>query len=148
MEIILLKNLSNLGDKHDVITVKNGYGRNYLIPKGLAVIANKVNMAKLDDLIAREKAEEDKKVEVYKQLLEQISDKVLKIGVKAGTSGKIFGSITNIQIANALRDQFEVDIPRKKIEISDDIKEVGSYKATLRLHDQVTGQVAFDLVQE
>jgi len=148
MEVILLKNLSNLGDKHDVVTVKNGYGRNYLIPKGLAVLANKPNMSRLEDLVAKEKAEEDKKVEEYKLMLAQIEDKVLKIGVKSGTSGKIFGSITNIQIANALRDQFELDIPRKKISLDEDIKEIGSYHANIKLHDQVSGQVAFELIKE
>lgn len=148
MEIILLKNLRTLGDKHDVVTVKNGYGRNYLIPKGLAVLANKPNMAKLDDLIAREKAEEDKKVEEYKQLLEKLTDKTLKIGVKSGTSGKIFGSITNIQIANALRDQLDVDIPRKKISLDEEIKEIGTYQATVKLHDQVSGEISFELVKE
>jgi len=148
MEVILLKNLRTLGDKHDVVTVKNGYGRNYLIPKGLAVLANKPNMAKLDDLVARERAEEDAKVEEFKLLLEKISDKTLKIGVKSGTSGKIFGSITNIQIANALRDQLDLDIPRKKIVIDEEIKEIGSYKAQVNLHDQVSGEVAFELVKE
>lgn len=148
MEIILLKNLRNLGDKHDVVSVKNGYGRNYLIPKGLGVLANKPNMAKLDELIAKEKAEEDKNIEQYKQLLEQLKDKTLKIGVKSGTSGKIFGSITNIQIANALRDQLDVDIPRKKISLEEDIKEIGTYKAQVKLHDQVSGDISFELVKE
>ncbi len=148
MDLILLKNLRTLGDKHDVVTVKNGYGRNYLIPKGLAVLANKPNMAKLDELVAREQADEDKKVGEYKDLLAKISDKTLRIGVKSGTSGKIFGSITNIQIANALRDQLELDIPRKKIVVDEEIKEIGSYKATLNLHEQVTGEIVFELVKE
>ena len=148
MEVILLKNMRSLGDKHDVVTVKNGYGRNYLIPKGLAVLANKPNLAKLDDLIAREKAEEDKKIEEFKLMIEKLADKTLKIGVKAGTSGKIFGSITNIQIANALRDQLDIDIPRKKIALDEEIKEIGSYTAKINLHEQVTGEVTFDLLKE
>ena len=148
MEVILLKNLRALGDKHDVVSVKNGYGRNYLIPKGLAVLANKPNMAKLDELVAREKAEEDKKVEEYKVTLASIIDKTLRIGVKSGTSGKIFGSITNIQIANALRDQLDLDIPRKKIVVDEEIIEIGTYKATLNLHEQVSGDIQFELVKE
>lgn len=140
--------MRSLGDKHDVVSVKNGYGRNYLIPKGLAVLANKPNMAKLDDLIAREKAEEDKKVEEFQQLIEKLSDKTLRIGVKSGTSGKIFGSITNIQIANALRDQLDVDIPRKKIAIEDEIKDIGTYTAKINLHEQVKGEISFELVKE
>ena len=148
MEVILLKNISTLGDKHDVVSVKNGYGRNYLIPKGLAVIANKVNMAKLDELIAREKAEEDQKIEEYKQLLEKIQGQKLKIGVKAGTSGKIFGSITNIQIAKALNEQLGLDIPRKKINVDEEIKTVGEYTADLLLHDDVQGKIELELVKE
>ena len=148
MDVILLKNMRSLGDKHDVVSVKNGYGRNYLIPKGLAVLANKSNLAKLDDLIAREKAEEDARVEEFAQIMEQMSDKTLKIGVKSGTSGKIFGSITNIQIANALRDQLSLDIPRKKITLEEEIKEIGTYKASVKLHDQVQGEINFELVKE
>lgn len=147
MDVILLKNMSILGDKHDVVTVKNGYGRNYLIPKGLAVIANKPNMAKLDELVAKEKAEEDKRVGEFQQILSSLEDKTLKIGVKSGTSGKIFGSITNIQIANALKEQFDLDIPRKKIEV-EDIKELGNYTAKLKLHEQVTGDIKLELVKE
>ena len=148
MDVILLKNLSTLGDKHDVVTVKNGYGRNFLIPRGLAVIANKSNLAKLDELIAKEKAEEDKRVEEFKEMLVKLEGQTLKIGVKAGTSGKIFGSITNIQIANALRDQIDIDIPRKKIELEEDIKEIGTYTAAIHLHEQVQGSVSFELVKE
>jgi len=147
MEVILLKNISTLGDKHDVIKVKNGYGRNYLIPKGLAVIANKPNMVKLDELIAKEKAEEDKRVGEFQEILSSLEGKVIKLGVKAGTSGKIFGSITNIQVANALKEQFELDIPRKKIEV-EDIKELGSYTAKLNLHEQVSGDINLELVKE
>ncbi len=148
MEVILLKNMRTLGDKHDVVSVKNGYGRNFLIPKKLAVLANKPNMAKLDDLIAREQAEEDKKVEDYQVIIEKLADKTLKIGVKSGTSGKIFGSITSIQIANALRDQLDLDIPRKKITIDEEIKEIGTYTAAIKLHDQVRGEISFELVKE
>lgn len=147
MEVILLKNMSALGDKHDVVKVKNGYGRNFLIPKGLAVIANKSNMAKLEELVAKEKAEEDKRVGEFQEILNNLADKTLKIGVKAGTSGKIFGSITSIQIANALKEQFDLDIPRKKIEV-EDIKELGSYTAKLNLHEQVSGDISLELIKE
>ena len=147
MEVILLKNIITLGDKHDVITVKNGYGRNYLIPKGLAVIANKPNMAKLDELVAKEKAEEDKRVGEFQEILTGLEGKTIKLGVKAGTSGKIFGIITNIQVANALKEQFDLEIPRKKIEV-DDIKELGSYTAKLNLHEQVSGDINIELVKE
>ena len=148
MDVILLKNIGTLGDKHDVITVKNGYGRNYLIPKGLAVIANAQNLSKLDDIVAKEKAEEEKRVDEFKEMVEKMQDKKLKIGVKAGTSGKIFGSITNIQIANALREQLDLDIPRKKVILDDDIKEVGTYSANIVLHPEISHTIEFELIKE
>ena len=148
MDVILLKDLGTLGDKHEVVAIKNGYGRNYLIPKGLAVIANKTNLGKLDDLIVKEKAEEDQKIGEFKAIIEKIEGKSLKIGVKAGTSGKIFGSITSIQISNALKEQLNVDIPRKKIHLEDEIKEVGSYTAKIILHDTVKGSIDFELIKE
>ena len=148
MEVILLKNIGTLGDKHDVVRVKNGYGRNYLIPKGLAAIANTQNLSKLDDIIAKEKAEEEKRVDEFREMVEQMKDKKLKIGVKAGTTGKIFGSITNIQIANALREQLELDIPRKKVILDDDIKEVGTYSANIVLHPEISHTIEFELIKE
>ncbi len=148
MDVILLKNISTLGDKHDVVSVKNGFGRNYLIPKGLAVIANGSNLAKLDELIAKEKAEEDQRIEEFKQIIEKVEGKTLKIGVKAGTSGKIFGSITNIQLAKALTEQLDLDIPRKKIVVDEEIKMIGAYSADLNLHDEVQGKISFELVKE
>jgi len=148
MEVILLKNISTLGDKHDVISVKNGFGRNFLIPKGLAVIANKSNMTKLDELVAKEKAAEDQRIEEYQAMAEKMQGKTLKIGVKSGTSGKIFGSITNIQIAKALNEQLELEIPRKKIVVDEEIKMIGEYKATINLHEQVPVEIGFELVKE
>lgn len=148
MEIILLKNLDNLGYKHDIVTVKNGFGRNYLIPQKMAVIANATNRAKLEKIIEKEKADELARLDEYKVLATSLEGAMLKIGVKAGTTGKIFGSVTNIQIANALRDQLGKDIDRRKIVLEDEIKEIGTYKATLNLHPEVVTSVDFELIQE
>ena len=148
MEVILLKDIDKLGYKHDVVSVKNGYGRNYLIPQGLGVIANPANMKKLDNLKAEEEAKEAARVDEYKEMLTKLADANLKIGVKAGASGKIFGSVTNVQIAQAIKDQFDLDILRRKIEVPAEIKEIGQYSATLNLHKEVTGSVAFELVEE
>jgi len=148
MEVILLKDLGTLGDKHDVVKVKNGYGRNYLIPKGLGVIANTSNLARLDEIKAKDKAEEDKKIGEFQAIMAKVDGQSLKIGVKAGTSGKIFGSITPISISQALKEQFDVDIPRKKISIDEEIKEIGTYTAQLVLHETVKGSVNFELVKE
>jgi len=148
MELILLKDIEKLGDKHDVVKVKPGYGRNYLIPQGLAITANAVNRKKLDAIIAEEDAKEAARVGEYQELAATIDGKVIKIAVKAGTSGKIFGSINSVQIANALKDQLGVEIERKKIVIPEDIKEVGTYTATINLHKEVSTKVEFELIQD
>lgn len=148
MELILLKNLDRVGDKHEVVTVKNGYGRNFLIPQGLAIIANTSNLKKLDEIKAKEQAEEDKKVSEYQALAKKLEDQTLKIGVKAGATGKIFGSITNVQIASQLREQFDIDIERKKVELPEEIKEIGKYTAQIHFHPTVKGSIDFELVQE
>ena len=91
MEIILLKDVDKVGDKHTIVTVKDGYGRNYLIPQGMAVIANPTNRKKLDDIIRKEEEQAAARVAEFRDLAAFLKDKVLKIGAKAGTSGKIFG---------------------------------------------------------
>jgi large subunit ribosomal protein L9 len=148
MDIILLKNIDKLGDKHDVVKVKPGYANNYLIPHGVAVIANKDNLKKLDALKADEEAKEAARLEEYKVIAAKMEGQTLRIGVKAGTSGKIFGSITNVQVVRALREQLGLDIERKKIHVADDIKEVGTYKATVVLHKELSTSIDFNLVAE
>lgn len=147
MDIILLADLDKVGDKHEVVTVKNGYGRNFLIPQGLALIANATNMKKLDDLKAKEDAVEAAKVDVYKDIATKLEGKTLKIGAKAGTSGKIFGSVTTIQIVQALKEQFDVEILRKRVSL-EDIKEVGTYTATLNLHPEVVVELPIEVAAE
>ena len=148
MEIILLKDIDKLGYKHDVVTVKNGYGRNYLIPQQLGVIANAVNKKKLDVILEEIEAKEAAKLDDYKAIAEKLGGQTLKIGVKAGTSGKIFGSVTNLQVANALSEQFGTEIERKKIVLDENIKEVGTYEVTLNLHKEVTSSMNIELIAE
>jgi len=147
MDIILLTDVEKVGYKHEVATVKNGYGRNYLIPQGMAIIANAKNMKKLDDLKAKEAAEEAAKVDVYKDMASQLEGKTLRIGAKAGTSGKIFGSVTNVQIIAALKDQFDMEVPRRKVEV-EDVKNLGTYSATLNLHPEVTVTLPIEVYQD
>ena len=128
MEIILLKDVEFVGYKHDVISVKNGYGRNYLIPQGMAVIANASNKEKLDKIIADLDAAETAKLDDYKAMAAKLEGQTLKVGVKAGTSGKIFGSVTGLQVANALVEQMQTEVERKKIILDPNIKEVGTYE--------------------
>ncbi len=148
MDIILLKDIDKLGDKHSIVSVKPGYGRNYLIPQGVGVVANAANKKKLETLIADEEAKEAARLEEYRGLAAQIEGQTLKIGVKAGTSGKIFGSVTNVQIAQAIKEQLNMDIERKKIVLPEEVKEVGSYEATINFHKEVSKKLAFELIAE
>ena len=147
MEIILLKDIDRLGYKHDIVSVKPGYGRNYLIPQKMGVIANEPNRKKLEKILADIEKAELAKLEDYKKIAADLEGKTLKIGVKAGSSGKIFGSVTNIQIAQALTEQLGVEIERRKIKF-DEVKELGTYTAVLDLHKEVSTEVSFELVQE
>jgi len=148
MEIILLKDMEKLGDKHDIVKVKPGYGRNYLIPQGLAVNANAVNRKKRDVIIAEDDAKEAARLDEYREMAAKIEGKTLRIGVKAGTTGKIFGSVTSVQIANALKEQFDLELERKKIHLPEEVKEVGTYTAELHLHKELHTKVQFELVRE
>ncbi|MBK7427788.1 MAG: 50S ribosomal protein L9 [Saprospiraceae bacterium] len=148
MDIILLADIDKVGDKHDVVKVKAGYARNYLIPKGLAAVANKTNKSILADSIRQEDARQNKMLDAYKTMADQLQSITLQIGAKTGTTGKIFGSVTNVQIAQALKEHHGIEIERKKIHITDEVKEVGSYEANIDLHREVKTKVKFEVVAE
>lgn len=148
MEIILLKEIDKLGDKHEIVNVKPGYARNYLIPQGFALIANTSNRKRLDELKRIELAKEAKLKDFYQEIADKLKDVTLKVGAKAGTSGKIFGSVTNVQIAQLLKEEHGIEIERRKIALVDEVKELGTYKAKLNLHPEVTSEVDFEVVQE
>lgn len=148
MEIILLQDVDKVGEKHEIVKVKDGYGRNYLIPQGLALIANKTNRNRLNEMRHQEEAREMKKYDDYKAIADSLTDKVIKIGAKAGTSGKIFGSVTNIQISNALKEQFDLDVDRRKVQLPEEVKEIGTYTLVLNLHPEVKPEVKFEVVAE
>jgi len=148
MKVIMLKDVDKVGDKHEVLTVKNGFGRNYLLPRGLAIIGNASNMGRLNEMIRREEAQEAKKLDVYKEMAAKLEGKTLKIGAKAGTSGRIFGSITELSVKQQLLEQFAVEVERKKINLPDDAKELGTYTLILKLHPQVTHEMQMEVVGE
>jgi large subunit ribosomal protein L9 len=148
MDIILLQDVEHVGYKHELVTVKNGYGRNFLIPQGLALIANSANRARLKELQRREDATEAKRLGEYQDIAKKLDGQVLRIGAKAGTSGKIFGSVTNIQIINALKEQFDLDIERRKVQLPDNVKDLGTYTLVLNLHKEVQPEVKFEVVAE
>ena len=148
MQIILLKDIEKLGYRFDVVKVKPGYGRNYLIPQGFAQIANSSNMARLEEFKAKELALENQKIAEFEAIRTKLESKSVNIGAKAGTSGKIFGSVTNVQLATAIKDIFDLDIERKKIEVPEEVKEVGSYIAEVHLYKNIIAKLRFEVVAE
>jgi large subunit ribosomal protein L9 len=149
MEVILKQDIPNLGYKDDVITVKNGYGRNYLIPKGLAILATDTNKKVVAENKKQKAYKEDKIRNEAAKIAKSLENITLKIGAKAGTSGKIFGSVNAIQISQALKDQFNFDIDRKHVEVDgDSIKELGTYKAKVKLHKEVAVEIEFEVFAE
>ncbi|HMM11257.1 MAG TPA: 50S ribosomal protein L9 [Bacteroidales bacterium] len=149
MEIILKQDVENLGFTHDIVTVKDGYARNFLIPRGLAVIANDTNRKVLAEL-KRQQAFKAEKIKnealVIAKALEGLS---LRIPAKAGASGKIFGSVNTVQIANAIKEATKIEIDRKKIHISEEsVKEIGNYKAKIKLHKEVQFEIDFEVFAE
>ena len=147
MQVILKEDVINLGYKDDVVTVKSGYGRNYLIPQGKAVIATPSALKVLAENM-KQRAHKLAKIKADAvELAAKLEGVSLTIGAKASTTGKIFGSVNNIQIAESLEnDGFEID--RKIIYIKEAIKEVGSYKAVLKLHKEVNVEIPFEVVAE
>lgn len=148
MDVILLQDVEKVGDKHTIVSVKNGFGRNYLIPKGMAIIANETNRSRLEELKQKEAEVEAARLAEFQAVAAKLEGQVLKIGAKAGTSGKIFGSVTNVQLAQALKDQLDIDIDRRKVIMPEEIKELGSYHAHLDLHPEVEAKVYFEVFAE
>ena len=148
MNVILKQDMPNLGHKDDIVAVKDGYARNYLIPKGYAINATTQNK-KVHEEILRQRAHKEAQLkEAALQLAEELKKVSLTIGAKTSTKGKIFGSVNTIQIAEALTEK-GFDLERKNISIKDDlIKEVGSYSATVKLHKEVLVDVPFEIVSE
>ena len=148
MDIILLEHIDKVGSKHEIVSVKPGYARNYLIPQGMAIIANATNKGKLDELKAKEAEVEAQKISEYQSLAAKLAGATIKIGAKAGTTGKIFGSVTNVQIAAAIKDQFDIELERRLIHIPEEVKELGSYKAEVRFHAEVHQEIAIEVVND
>ena len=148
MEIILIQDVERLGSKDDIVKVKDGFARNYLIPKKMAIIATETAKKILAENIKQRAHKEAKLKEEAAKVAEQIVNKKIKIGAKTSSSGKIFGSVNTIQLAEAINKKgFEID--RKQISIPEDtIKEVGTHKAKIKLHKEVVVEIEFDVFAE
>ena len=147
MQVILKEDILNLGYKDEIVTVKDGYGRNYLIPQGKAVIASE----SAKKVIAENLKQRAHKLEKIKKDAQELGAKMegisLTIGAKTSSTGKIFGAVGPIQIAEAL-EKAGVTVDRKVIAIKEPIKEVGSYTASVKLHKEVSAEISFEVVSE
>jgi len=147
MEIILKQDIKKLGEKDDIVDVKPGYGRNYLIPKGYAVLATPSEKKMLAENIKQVQFKQDKIKKDAEAIASKLESIKLSIGAKAGESGKIFGSVNTIQIAEALKKQ-GVEVDRRRITFEEEPKVIGEYVANLNLHKEVKVQVPFEVVAE
>ncbi len=148
MQIILIQDVNNLGGSNEVVTVKNGYARNFLIPKKFAVEASPSNLKQLEERLKQLKKKEDKMLAEINKVIAALQDGTLKIGAKTGTSGKIFGSVTNVQVARAIREQKGYEIDRRRIQLLDEIKELGTFKAKVDFGNGNETEVSIEVVSE
>ena len=131
MQVILIKDVNNLGGADELVTVKSGYARNYLIPQGFAVEASGGNMKQMNERLKQKSKKEEALLAEINSVIEKLKEGPVQIGAKVGTSGKIFGSVTSVQISRAIREQKGYEIDRRRISIIDDVKELGSHKAKI-----------------
>ncbi len=148
MEIILIQDVDNLGGKNEQVKVKNGYARNFLIPQGLAVEASASNRKQMEERLKVAKKKEAAMLAQINSVISKLKEAPIKLGAKTGTSGKIFGAITSLQISRAIRDQKGYEIDRKKITINDEVKELGNYKATIDFGNGQNADVDLEVVAE
>lgn len=148
MEIILIQDVDNLGAANEVVKVRNGYARNFLIPQKLAVEASPSNLKKVEEKRKVAEKKEQEMLKAISEVIAKLKDGALKIGAKSGTSGKIFGSVTSLQLSRAIREQKGYEIDRKRIHITDEVKELGAYKASIDFGNGNSTEVEFEVVAE
>ncbi|MEY4660530.1 MAG: ribosomal protein [Bacteroidota bacterium] len=148
MQIILIQDVNNLGGANEVVTVRNGYARNFLIPQKMAVEASPSNLKQLEERLKQIRKKEEKMLAEINKVIAALQEGPVTIGAKTGTTGKIFGSITTVQIAKAVREQKGYEIDRRRIHLVDEIKEVGSYKAKVDFGNGNEAEIAMEIVAE
>lgn len=147
MKVVLLEDVKGTGKKDDLVNVSDGYARNYLLPRKLAVVADAKVM---NELKTKNEAKEHKKaleIEAAKQLAESIDNKDIYVEAKAGSSGRLFGAITSKEVADVINEQFNVNVDKKKIEM-DDIKQLGVYNAVVKLVGGISANIRVNVVQK
>jgi large subunit ribosomal protein L9 len=148
MEVILIQDVDNLGGANELVKVKNGYARNFLLPRQLAVEATTGNRKMLEERMKQQQKKEAAMLAEINSVIAKLNEAPLKVGAKTGTSGKIFGSVTSLQISRAIRDQKGYEIDRRKITLPDEVKELGTYKAHIDFGNGKSADVDFEVVGE
>jgi large subunit ribosomal protein L9 len=148
MKVILKQEVKNLGEKDELVTVKNGYGSNFLIPKGMAILATESNQKQLAETMKQRAFKIEKQKKEAQKVIDFLKDVTIKVGAKAGENGKIFGSVTSIQIADAIR-KLGHEVDRKAIIINEEhIKTLGTYTAKLKLMKDMVAEIKFEVIEE
>jgi large subunit ribosomal protein L9 len=148
MDVILIQDVNNLGGKNEVVKVKNGYARNFLIPQKMAVEASSSNLAQLNERMKQTAKKEAALMAEINSVIAKLKEGPVSIGAKTGTSGKIFGSVTSVQISRAIREQKGYEIDRRRIHILDEVKELGLHKAKIDFGGGNEVELEFDVVAE
>lgn len=148
MEVILTNDVVKLGDKNDLVKVKPGYGRNYLIPQGLAIVANDSNKRAWEDMKRQDARREDKLMKELQSVVTKLQAATVKVGAKAGTNEKLFGTVTSLQLADAIKKQLNIPIDRKKIQMPEEVKTLGAFVAVVDLHKDVKVDLNFEVFAE
>ncbi len=148
MQVILIQDVDNLGGRNELVNVKNGYARNFLIPGKLAIEASPTNLKQLEEKLKVKAKKEAALLSEIKTVIAVLRESPVKIGAKTGTTGKIFGSVTSLQISRAIREQKSYEIDRKRIHILDEVKELGTYKASIDFGNSNTTEIEFEVVAE
>lgn len=148
MKVILKQEVKNLGEKDELVTVKNGYASNFLIPKGMAVLATESNQKQLAETMKQRSFKIEKQKKEAQKVIDFLKDVTIKVGAKAGENGKIFGSVTSIQIADGIR-KLGHEVDRKAIIINEEhIKTLGTYTAKLKLMKDMIAEIKFEVIEE
>ena len=148
MEIILLKDMETLGLANSLVSVKPGYARNYLIPQGFAVAATARNKNVLMKKIKQQEERAAQLLGQAKELAQKLAETKIRVAVKAGASGKIFGSVNQVQIAQAINDLLGLSLERKQVVLTEEVKMVGTYTADIHLHKDVKAALAFEVYDD
>jgi len=148
MKVVLKENIDNLGYIGDVVDVSRGYARNYLFARGLAMEYTDGNLKSIENLKQKEWEKRNREILNAKQLAEKINKINLTFQVKAGKDGKLFGSVTNKDIAGSLSENHQIEIDRKKIEHSEPLKKIGNYQVTIHLHKEVDANLNVQIIAE